>query len=75
MYLAYGAQILRMGTDGIMNVVAGSAFATGVRADGGPALQAGFNSGGGGAQWTPTFDLAGNMWCSRRSRDQSHPVK
>jgi hypothetical protein len=57
MYLPYGSQILRVTTDGIIHTVAGNALATAI-GDGGPALDAGFNTGGPG---TPTFDLNGNM--------------
>jgi sugar lactone lactonase YvrE len=55
MYLAYGAQILKVTTDGVIHTVAGDALAT-ASGDGGPALQAGMQPG------TPTFDSAGNMF-------------
>jgi sugar lactone lactonase YvrE len=55
MYLAYGTQILRITTDGIIHAAAGDALAT-ATGDGGPALQAGLNGPG-----TPTFDASGNM--------------
>src|ERR1035438_4131033 len=57
MYLPYGAQILRVTTDGIIHTVAGNAFATAI-GDGGPALDAGLNDSSPG---TPTFDSNGNM--------------
>src|ERR1017187_8445871 len=57
MYLPYGSQILRVTTDGIIHTVAGNALATAI-GDGGPALDAGLNTGDPG---TPTFDSNGNM--------------
>jgi hypothetical protein len=54
-YLAYGGQILRVTTDGIIHTVAGNALGT-ASGDGGPALQAGMEPG------TPTFDSAGDMF-------------
>ncbi|HXP83529.1 MAG TPA: hypothetical protein VN841_02345 [Bryobacteraceae bacterium] len=55
MYLAYGAQVLRVNTDGVIHTVAGNALATAI-GDGGPALQASMEPG------TPTFDSVGNMF-------------
>src|SRR5205085_2275593 len=59
MYLPYGAQILRVTTDGILHTVAGSALAAAI-GDGGPATEASLHSGQGGPG-TPTFDSNGNM--------------
>ncbi len=57
LYLPYGAQVLRVTTDGIIHTVAGDARATAI-GDGGPALAAGLNANSPG---TPTFDPKGNM--------------
>jgi hypothetical protein len=57
LYLPYGAQVLRVTTDGIIHTVAGNALAAAI-GDGGPALDAGLNFYSPG---TPTFDSHGNM--------------
>ena len=57
LYFPYGAQVLRVTTDGIIHTVAGDARATAI-GDGGPALAAGLNANSPG---TPTFDPKGNM--------------
>ena len=56
MYLPYGSQVLKVTTDGIIHVVAGSSQAT-APGDGGPPLNAGFADGPG----LPSFDSHGNM--------------
>jgi hypothetical protein len=60
MYLAYGSQILKVTTDGIIHTVAGSAHAAAI-GDGGPVLQANLSVSGQGGPGTPTFDPSGNM--------------
>src|SRR5262249_40557146 len=72
MYLAYGAQILRVTTDGIIHTVAGDALATAM-GDGGPALRAGLGAGQ-GSPGTPTFDASGNMFIPETGIDRIREV-
>ena len=72
MYLPYGSQILKVTTDGIIHTVAGNALATAI-GDGGPALAAGLNVGG-GAPGTPAFDSNGNMVIPQTGLDRIREV-